>query len=664
MIRFKNLKISHMIMISIGIVFVLGATLNIILVLYSMRQQSLWEAEAKARILLDRNMATHTYFSEIMKPKLLEWTAPFRTKEYFEPSWMSSTYAVREIHKYFSSFNPEKYYIKDAAINARSPENEADDFERAFLEKLKKDDKPESYSEVRTINGNPYLTVLRKGEVVEESCLLCHGNPGDAPEGLVRLYGPERSFHRKIGDVISVISRRIPLSAAYSGGYRTTVQLSILLAVVLALLLGVQFFLYRRLLIFPLGVIHDKALAIAGSKEQLGEKIPAPAGWEFKELADAFNEMSQKLRLSMDQLEDRVAERTMELNASNVELKREITERRRAEEGLSESEERFKNLYQESPIPTFTWQKKEDDFILIDFNRAARQITNGKAVDYFGNSALELYRNRPQILGDMNLCYKEKSVVRREIISWHFAPGRFLSVHYGFIPPDLIIVHTEDQTERKQAEEKIKASLLEKETMLKEIHHRVKNNLQVVSSLLGLQSSYLQDEKTREIFQESQDRVRIMANIHTMLYQSEDLARVDFGGFIRDLVGRLQQSYGIAGSPIEVHIDIADVSLTIETSIPCGLILNELASNALKHAFPEGRGGKVNIRMATAADQFMLKVQDNGIGFPVAVDFLNPRSLGLELVRLLVEQINGAIDLQVEGGTTFTITFPKASKGG
>ena len=151
---------------------------------------------------------------------------------------------------------------------------------------------------------------------------------------------------------------------------------------------------------------------------------------------------------------------------------------------------------------------------------------------------------------------------------------------------------SQDITPRKLAEEKIKASLLEKETLLKEIHHRVKNNLQVISSLLDLQSSYLKDEKAREMLRNSMDRVSTMARIHTMLYQSEDMSRVDFGGFIRDLADRLQQSYGIAGSPVDIHVDVPDVSLTIETSIPCGLILNELVSNALKHAFPEGKGGE------------------------------------------------------------------------
>jgi two-component sensor histidine kinase/HAMP domain-containing protein len=212
--------------------------------------------------------------------------------------------------------------------------------------------------------------------------------------------------------------------------------------------------------------------------------------------------------------------------------------------------------------------------------------------------------------------------------------------------------------ERKCMEAKIQASLLEKETMLKEIHHRVKNNLQVITSLLNMQSSYLQDETAIEALQDSMERVRAMAMIHTQLYQSQDLNRVNCDLFIRDLIGNISQSYGRAESPVEINVDADEISLGIDTSIPCGLILNELVSNALKHAFPEDKGGKINIRIRLEGSQVALTVQDNGIGFPESIDLTKLKSIGLQLVNILVRQMNGKIAMQVEHGTTWTITFP------
>jgi two-component sensor histidine kinase len=190
----------------------------------------------------------------------------------------------------------------------------------------------------------------------------------------------------------------------------------------------------------------------------------------------------------------------------------------------------------------------------------------------------------------------------------------------------------------------------------------VKNNLQVISSLLNMQSSYLQDENAREAISDSMARVRTMAMIHTQLYQSQDLARVNFGLFIRDLVANVRQSYAKFESPVEIHVDADETRLGVETSIPCGLILNELVSNALKHAFPEGKGGRIDIRMRSEGNWVVLTVQDNGVGLPESVDCRNTQSLGLELVNLLTGQINGTIDLEVEEGTTFTITFPTGNK--
>jgi two-component sensor histidine kinase len=226
------------------------------------------------------------------------------------------------------------------------------------------------------------------------------------------------------------------------------------------------------------------------------------------------------------------------------------------------------------------------------------------------------------------------------------------------------VIIVRDITERKQAEEQIKASLLEKETMLKEIHHRVKNNLQVISSLLDLQSSYVQDEKAKEALRESMNRVRTMATIHTQLYQSQDLTKVDFEILIRNLISNISQSYGRTVSPVKINVDTDKTRLGIDASIPCGLILNELVSNALKHAFPGGKEGEINITMRSEDNQVVLTVSDNGIGFPESIDFNNLKSLGLQLVNILVGQMNGKIDLQVDGGTTWTIIFPVNNERG
>src|SRR4030042_5309865 len=142
----KGTRLGVFLNVGIGIVFLIAAIIVVILVNYNMRRQGLMEAESKARIILDRNLATHTYFSQVMKSKIFEWTEPFRTKEYFDPTWMSSTFAIREIEKYFKALSPSGYFFKDAALNARSPENEADEYERAFLEKFNADKKLEAES--------------------------------------------------------------------------------------------------------------------------------------------------------------------------------------------------------------------------------------------------------------------------------------------------------------------------------------------------------------------------------------------------------------------------------------------------------------------------------------------------------------------------------------
>lgn len=222
----------------------------------------------------------------------------------------------------------------------------------------------------------------------------------------------------------------------------------------------------------------------------------------------------------------------------------------------------------------------------------------------------------------------------------------------------LLIPEGRDITERKMIEEQLRTSLTEKETLLKEVHHRVKNNLQVISSMLHLQSARVTDEEVLMAFRESQSRVDTMALIHAKLYQSGDLTNVPFRSYIGELITNLYISFGISDETVKAVIDVADVTLNVNTAIPCGLIINELVTNCLKHAFPGNRTGEIVVSMRQTADgRYVLVVGDNGVGFPEDTDFRKTGSLGMKLVNSLTSQLDGTIELARSGGTTFTIRF-------
>lgn len=216
----------------------------------------------------------------------------------------------------------------------------------------------------------------------------------------------------------------------------------------------------------------------------------------------------------------------------------------------------------------------------------------------------------------------------------------------------------EDITEQKIKDEKLQNSLKEKELMLREIHHRVKNNLQIISSLLKLQATYITDESSLEYFRISQDRVKSMALIHQQLYRSNDLSSIDFGDYLRHLTTHLFQAYGVNEGNISLTVEAKNIYIGIDSAIPCGLLINELISNSLKHAFPTSRKGKINIKMESIEEnKFILIISDNGIGFPEEIDFRNTKSLGMQLVITLTDQIDGKIELIRGNGTTFKISF-------
>ena len=227
------------------------------------------------------------------------------------------------------------------------------------------------------------------------------------------------------------------------------------------------------------------------------------------------------------------------------------------------------------------------------------------------------------------------------------------------------VVSFVDITKRIKSEEQIKASLKEKEVLLMEVHHRVKNNMQVIASLLRLQSEGIKDKHLLDLFDESRNRIKSMALIHEDLYNSKDLASIDFDQYTRKLTGRLMTSFGVSPDKITTHINIDIVSLGVDTSIPCGLIVNELFTNSLKHAFPANRfgvnrkdkKGEICIDFHSNSGEYTLTFSDNGVGLPEGIDFHKTETLGLELVRMLVKQLKGTIELGRSGGAKFKIIF-------
>jgi len=211
---------------------------------------------------------------------------------------------------------------------------------------------------------------------------------------------------------------------------------------------------------------------------------------------------------------------------------------------------------------------------------------------------------------------------------------------------------------RARTEDQLRASLAEKDVLLKEIHHRVKNNLQVISSLLNLQSSHVVHDQARDALLTSKDRLRSIALVHEMFYQSEDLSQIELPPYLTAVASNLLGTYGVDPETVQVEIECVPMSVTIDTAIPIGLIAHELTSNALRHAFPDQKQGSFRIALEKNCSSVQLIVTDDGVGIPGDVQWDQPTSLGLQLVHNLTGQINGQIELEQGPGTCFTVTIP------
>ena len=221
-----------------------------------------------------------------------------------------------------------------------------------------------------------------------------------------------------------------------------------------------------------------------------------------------------------------------------------------------------------------------------------------------------------------------------------------------------LVVVDSDITAGKNMQKQIETSLKEKDVLLKEIHHRVKNNLQIIISLLNLQTGYIKDEVTLKAVKDGQSRVRSMALVHEKFYQSDELSEIDFAEYIEKLCHFIYQSYGDKTDRIHLQISGDKIGLDMDTAMPCGLLVNEIVSNSYKYAFPNQEKGKIQIDFKKIDNKIILLVQDNGVGFPEEYDLEKGESLGMQLIQALTSQLDGELIVSRENGTSFKISFP------
>lgn len=567
-------------------------------------------------------------------------------------------------------------------------------------------------------NFGEVIVVTNTGNIIahtEPEFALAKQFIGDRPEFLAMVSAPDhawtgtyRDFHNEtvVGATMPVpgtdwiVITELPQSEAFTAS-RNVIWVLGLEGLFLLFSAGVLVAHYVRVsIVKPLQQLGDGAGRIG--QGELDFRIGLNRKDELGQLASAFNTMaldlekqqadlkkqkdeigSAYIQLALElgerqkaqaalktlngELEDRIQARTEQLTQINAVLSAEIVERKQMEKQLREAENKFRTLVEQIPAAFFIWEPGEDGACHYISPQIEKML--GFSVDeWLSDPQLWKSQLHPDdraraLADDANTLITGHSVtieyrlmtrdgrpvwVRDEATPLPQEPGK-PPLNFGLLT---------DITEQKQVDDKIRASLHEKEVLLKEIHHRVKNNLQIISSLLNLQAGKVKDLQTIQALRESQMRVRSMALIHEKLYQSDSMARIDFGGYVKSLAADLFRSYQRGLGQVELKIVVDEVELELEQAVPCGLILNELMTNTLKHAFPDGRSGTLRVDLRAGSGQILsLRVSDDGVGMPPEFDLAAAKSLGLQLVNSLVSQLDGRLEVEHTGGTAFKVSF-------
>ncbi len=596
-------------------------------------------AKQQLSLAMNFDLAIREYVAEKVRPLMFNLIS----KEAFIPETMSTSFVARNIFEKVRENFPD-YIIKFSSGNPRNPANQAGPEELNMIKYFNDNPLDEVWTGEINIGGKPYLAQFSAMRM-EKPCLRCHGDPANAPYELIERYGPDASFYLPLGEVVGLDTIAIPSDKVNQRLWQEKVRNIGFLGILILLLCASLVFIFKFIITDRLSIITHHFLhtekqgddAMIGAIEMKGRD-------EIAILTGSFNKLAERL------------------NDSYAKLKIEIEERKQAQAALRESEEKYRTLF----------DMESDALALMD-------IETGDILDV-NKAFINLYGFRKEEI----LCMKntdfsaephktQKSVQNHEInipIRYHkkkdgtVFPTEISASIFEYQGREVLIGAVRDITERKHAEEQIKTSLREKEILLREIHHRVKNNFEIISSLLDMSSMRTDSQETQNLLLNARSRIHSMSLIHSQLYQTDRFDRIDMDRHISELSHHLLCVYG-SGKKIDLILTPSKVYLSVSQAIPCALVLNELISNVFKHAFREKKQGTVRISISTPdPTTVLIQVIDDGDGIPEGLDIHSQTGLGLKMARHLVSgQLKGEMRVKNDSGTEISIQFKRSNDG-
>jgi PAS domain S-box-containing protein len=596
-------------------------------------------AKQQLSLALNFDLAIREYVAEKVRPLMFNLIS----KEAFIPETMSTSFVARNIFEKVRENFPD-YIIKFSSGNPRNPANQAGPEELNMIKYFNDNPLDEVWTGEINIGGKPYLAQFSAMRM-EKPCLRCHGDPANAPYELIERYGPDASFYLPLGEVVGLDTIAIPSDKVNQRLWQEKVRNIGFLGILILLLCASLVFIFKFIITDRLSIIthHFLHTEKQGDDAMIGA-IETKGRDEIAILTGSFNKLAERL------------------NDSYAKLKIEIEERKQAQAALRESEEKYRTLF----------DMESDALALMD-------IETGDILDV-NKAFINLYGFRKEEI----LCMKntdfsaephktQKSVQNHEInipIRYHkkkdgtVFPTEISASIFEYQGREVLIGAVRDITERKHAEEQIKTSLREKEILLREIHHRVKNNFEIISSLLDMSSMRTDSQETQNLLLNARSRIHSMSLIHSQLYQTDRFDRIDMDRHISELSHHLLCVYG-SGKKIDLILTPSKVYLSVSQAIPCALVLNELISNVFKHAFREKKQGTVRISISTPdPTTVLIQVIDDGDGIPEGLDIHSQTGLGLKMARHLVSgQLKGEMRVKNDSGTEISIQFKRSNDG-